>query len=63
MTNYWQVKHGTAAPQTFRTLKAAREYAQTLNAALGHDFTIIEKVTKPAKPLKIERELARLFGR
>jgi hypothetical protein len=61
---YWQVKHGgNANPQTFRTLKAAREYAQVLNASLGYDFTIINKVNAPTKPLKIERELARLFSR
>lgn len=64
MSTYWIVKNGGAADhKAFKTLKVAREYAKTLNAENGFDFTIIEKITKPKKPLLIERELSRLFSR
>jgi len=64
MSAYWQVKNGgNATPQTFRTLKAAREYAQVLNAACGYSFTIISKVNKPSKTDRTERDLAESFAR
>lgn len=64
MATHWQVKNGgNDNPQTFRTLKAAREYAQTLNDVCGYSFTIISKVDKPSKADRTERELAESFAR